>query len=753
MTDAAPPDGILTFAGFRFDTARGGLTRDGEVIALTGRLRAALAYLARNNRRLVSKDELLAALWPGRIVDEANLSQAISNLRKALGPAGEGLILTEAGRGYRFTAPVETLDRDGTTGEPTLQTPAPRPRGRWRPLFAAGFATAIAVAGIAAWRWQARPPASPVKVVLTDFQNTTGDPDFDHVMGQALEADLAQSPALIIASKTQIRDALALMVRPKDAPITGEAGREICLRDNGGVVLAGAIGRLDTRYVVTLTATDCVDGRTIDEETAEAFGKAAVPGAIDQIAGRARRRLGESAASVTRYDVPLMPERTASFDALRAYSEGLWLHDHGRIPEAVAQLERATQLDPNFAMAYANLSTSYFNLKEPDKDRAAIVRAYALRDLVNEREKLYISERYQQSVEKDVEASIRILREWIDVYPDDSKAWVNLSNQEVWLGRYGPAKADAKRGLDLGERSTAAFYAMVHALERAGRFADADAWLRKAFAAGLDGGPLRDQEIRIAYLTQGDAAARALVAKTVGKPWEGDGLTALADIDLAEGRLEAAFTDEDGADDLARQQGVTPNSRSWRVSALALLGKGAEARALLAGPTPAFHAQDFLLAMAMVGDAGRAEREMTAIVAAHPHDTLLANQFAPQLGATLRLRQGQPDAATQALRPALAYRLRDFSTPWLEGRIKLARGDSAGAASAFRLILANPGVSLDPLYPLARLGLARSERLAGDVTSARRDYAAFLDVWRGADADLPVLILARAEANAVNREH
>jgi DNA-binding winged helix-turn-helix (wHTH) protein/Tfp pilus assembly protein PilF len=751
MTDAASPDGILTFAGFSFDPARGELTRNGEIVALTGRLRAALAYLAQNNRRLVTKDELLAALWPGRIVDEANLSQAISNLRKALGPPGEGLILTEAGRGYRFTAPVERSGRAEPPDAPTREPPIPKRRPRRYAIAVALVLAALAV-GATGWWWSTRPPPRAVRVVLADFQNATGDPEFDHMMGQALEADLAQSPALIVASKTQVGDTLALMGKPKDTPIATETAREICRRDNGGAVLAGMIGRLGARYLVTLGATDCVSGRTIDEETAEARDKAAVPGAIDQVARRARRRLGESAASVTRYGVPLMPERTASFDALRAYSEGLWLHDHGRIPEAVAQFERATELDPNFAMAYTNLSTSYFNLREPDKDTAAITRAYALRNLVSEPRKLYISERYQQSVEKDVEASIRILREWIDIYPNDSKAWVNLSNQEVWLGRYDQAIADARRGLALGEHSTAAYFAVVHALERAGRFDEARGWLRKAFAAGVDGGALRDQEIRIAYLTLGDAAARALVAKTVGRPWERDGVIALADIDLTEGRLRAAFADEDRADDLARQQGVTADSRAWRVSALALLGKDDEARVLLAQATPGFHPQDFLLAMAMVGDQGRAERELRALIAAHPHDTLLANQFGPQIRATALLRQGRPQAALDVLHPALAYWSRDFSTPWLMGTAKLAKGDAAGAADAFRLIVANRGVSIDPLQPLARLGLARAERLAGDVANSRRDYAAFLAAWRGADADLPLLTQARAEADAVSKE-
>src|SRR5262249_18282470 len=153
-------------------------------------------------------------------------------------------------------------------------------------------------------------------------------------------------------------------------------------------------------------------GRILDEQKQDATGKEAVAGALDRLAARTRRKLGESDASITRFDVPLMAERTASFEALRAYSEGLWLHDHDRLEDSILQYEHAIETDPNFAMAYARLSTTYFNLQQPVEDRKYITIAYGLRKLVSERDQFYIAERYQQSVTRDTEEGLRILRAW-----------------------------------------------------------------------------------------------------------------------------------------------------------------------------------------------------------------------------------------------------------------------------------------------------------------------------------------------------
>ena len=659
MNEATSADTVFVFGSFRLDPAHGVLTCDGAPIVLTSRLRDTLCCLLENAGRLVTKDELLQAVWPGRIADETNLSQAISGLRKALGARGEGMILTESGKGYRFAAPVERVSDGATQGAAAAQGFG---FARWR-IWAvvAGLAGAAIAAAIALTPWKRAPErAASVSVVLANFQNFTQDAAFEHVMDKALEADLAQSPYLVITPDSKIAETLGLMGLAKDAPLTADRAREVCERNNGGVVIAGAVGQLGAHYVITLTSADCASGRILDEQKQEAAGKEAVAAAVDQLAERTRRRLGEPAASITRFDVPLMPERTASFEALQAYSEGLWLHDHGRVAEAIPQFQHAIEIDPNFAMAYARLSTTYFNLQKPVEDRKYITIAYGLRKQVSEPERFYISERYQQSVTRNTEEGLRILHEWTGVYPRDSRAWVNLSNQANGIGRYAEATAAARRALDLGEHTAASYYALITDDAKSNHLAEAEALGREAMGKGVAGGSILGETMRIASLRHDEATVRDLMEQARGKPAERDALAAASDIALAKGRRRGAFALLDQADALGRDQPAQTEATAKRAFALALFGLSGEARTILAAPTPSLDPETFLYAMASVGDAGRAESELEKDLKTSPSDTLLNRQFAPEIRAVIALRRGRSEEAAQALGPASPYELRDF---------------------------------------------------------------------------------------------
>jgi DNA-binding winged helix-turn-helix (wHTH) protein/Tfp pilus assembly protein PilF len=746
MNETTSPDTVFVFGAFRFDPARGALTCEGAPVVLTARLRDTLRSLLENAGRLVTKDELLQALWPGRIADETNLSQAISGLRKALGPKGEGMILTEPGRGYRLGVPVERTTSGELTGGLSGARAARVPR--WAMLAAIagalGCAAIVAIASLGPWPSR-RAPADGVRVVLANFQNFTHDAAFDHVMDKALEADLAQSPYLIITPDSKIAETLGLMGLARDAPLTADRAREVCERNNGGAVIAGAVGQLGAQYLITLTSSDCASGRILDEQKQEAAGKEAVAVAVDRLAERIRRKLGESDASITRFDVPLMAERTGSFEALRAYSEGLWLHDHGGLVEAISQYAHAIETDPNFAMAYARLSTTYFNLRQPVEDQKYITIAYGLRNQVSEPERFYISERYQQSVTRNTEEGLRILHEWTGVYPRDSRAWVNLSNQANGIGRYAEATAAARRAFDLGEHTGPSYYALITDDAKTNHLAQAQALGEEAMAKGVGGGAVLGETMRIASLRHDEATVQRLMDQARGKPAERDALAAASDIALAKGRRREAFALLDQAAVLGRDQNVESEGAAERALALALFGLSGDARTILAASTPNLDPQDFLYAMASVGDAGRAESELEKDLKASPSDTLLNQQFAPEIRAVIALRRGRPDEAERLLAPASPYALRNFDTPYLQGEILLAAKNPVGAARAFQRVLANPGLGPDPQYALSHLGLARALSAQGLHDQAKREYETFLAAWKDADADLPILIAARSE--------
>jgi predicted Zn-dependent protease len=169
----------------------------------------------------------------------------------------------------------------------------------------------------------------------------------------------------------------------------------------------------------------------------------------------------------------------------------------------------------------------------------------------------------------------------------------------------------------------------------------------------------------------------------------------------------------------------------------------------LSGASPNADLEDYLHATAAIGDADRAATELSRDLAKRPSDTLLHRVYAPLTRATLLLRRGEAAEAARALAPASPYDLRDFDTPYERGEALMAGNDPAGAAAAFRIILANPGLGPDAEYSLAHLGLARALRRQGDLKGSRLEYEAFLAAWSRADPDLPVLRVAKAEYAAL----
>ncbi len=199
--------------------------------------------------------------------------------------------------------------------------------------------------------------------------------------------------------------------------------------------------------------------------------------------------------------------------------------------------------------------------------------------------------------------------------------------------------------------------------------------------------------------------------------------------------------------ELAREQGLSDHRYlASRAYYLADLGLEAEARALLAREPADADTPDYRFMLMAIGDAGRAQAMLAKDLAQAPADPLLNAVYAPEERAALALRQGRPAEAVAALAPALPYAARNFDVPYQLGRAYLAAGDGGRAAAAFHQVVDHPGIDPgSPQLTLARLGLARALRVAGDVAGARREYQALLAAWKDADPDMPALLAAKAE--------
>ena len=393
---------MVRFGVFTVDQRTGEVRKAGVRVPLQEQPFRVLTHLLAHAGDIVPREELQRELWPqDTFVDfEHGLNVAIKRLRDALGDDADAprFVETLPRRGYRFIAPVATDERRAEPVSGAMAAPPPAARTRRRVLTWAA-AAALALAGIGAAVVVLRRPrpalADRGTVVVADFVNTTGDAVFDGSLRQGLTVELAQSPSFVVVSRELVREALTRMTRSPDEPVTGQVAREACERVGAKVAVSGSIARLGEQYVIGLEAIDCFSGETVATDQVEATGRERVLSALGESASRIRRQLGESIASLRQFDVPLEQATTSSVDALKAYTiaEDLLLRTDDT-DEAVAFLKRALELDPDFAMAYARLSSATSSLGRRDDEVTYAREAYARRQRATEAERFYIEGRY-----------------------------------------------------------------------------------------------------------------------------------------------------------------------------------------------------------------------------------------------------------------------------------------------------------------------------------------------------------------------
>src|SRR6201981_1413912 len=343
---------ILRFGVFEVDVRAGELRKQATRIKLQDQPFHVLTVLLERPGEVVTREELRNQNWPpDTFVDFDNsLNTAINKLREALGDSADNprFIETLPRRGYRFLAPVSSGDRKV----------AARTRA-WK-IVVAVLAVAALVAGGLFWRsGHAQRLTEKDTIVLADFGNTTGDPVFDDALKQGLRVQLEQSPFLNIVSDQKVNEELQLMGRPKNERLTPDLAREVCQRIGNKAILTGSISRLGAHYAIGMNALNCPTGDSLGSEQVEADSQEQVLKALGESATKMRRNLGESLKSIQRFDAPLEQVTTPSLQALRAYSLGMKTLDTRGRTAAIPFLQRAVELDPNFAMAYARLGALY----------------------------------------------------------------------------------------------------------------------------------------------------------------------------------------------------------------------------------------------------------------------------------------------------------------------------------------------------------------------------------------------------------
>src|SRR5690242_2103045 len=293
-------------------------------------------------------------------------------------------------------------------------------------------------------------------ILLTDFVNTTGEPVFDGTLKQALAVNLGQTPFLNLFPEERVRETLRFMGRSPDDRITRDIGREICERQGIKAMLTGSIASLGSHYLIILEAINPRSGDSIAREQVEAESKEKVLSSLGTAASNLRQKLGESLSSVQKYDVSVEQATTSSLEALKAFSMGNDERATGRARESFAFYNRAVELDPNFAMAYARIGVYYINQDQMETAKPYLQKAYDLRDRVSERERYYITEKYYTYISDEIDKTIETLQAWARLYPNDFIPHNNLSLNYQLVGRYEEATKEAVEAVRLGPNNFAA---------------------------------------------------------------------------------------------------------------------------------------------------------------------------------------------------------------------------------------------------------------------------------------------------------
>ena len=595
-------------------------------------------------------------------------------------------------------------------------------------------------------------------IVLADFTNTTGDPVFDGTLRLGLAVQLEQSPFLSLISEGRVQQTLRLMGQPPDARLAPKIAQQLCQRTGSAALLDGSIAKLGSQYVLGLKAVNCRTGDSLAEEQVTADGKEQVLKALADAATRLRTKLGESLGTVEKFNTPVEQVTTPSLEALHAYSLGRTVIEKEDFIAAVPFFQRAINIDPNFAMAYASLGIAYSSQSEKDS-RGYFRKAYELRERVSERERFYIEAHYQDYVAGDLEKTRQIYELWTQTYPRDALAYYVLSSIYRNLGQHDKALTEAGENLRLQPGDCGSHAILVAAYINLNRLDEARVTAEEAQVRKLDCFFLRFFLYNLAFLQNDPARMAQQVEAAAGKPFEDYLWRAEADTAAYSGRLRQAreFSRRAIA---AAERAVGKNQAAWHETEAAtreaLFGNAAEARqwatAALALSTGRDVQYGAALALALAGATGRAQALADDLGKQFPEDTLVRFNFLPTLHAQLALTRADVSKAIDALQAAGPYELGDMqgNNPlyciYVRGKAYLAAREGSKAVAEFQKILDHRGVVVnEPIAALAHLGLARAYVLQGDTVKARTKYQDFLTLWKEADPDIPVLRAAKAE--------
>jgi DNA-binding winged helix-turn-helix (wHTH) protein/tetratricopeptide (TPR) repeat protein len=743
---------LYEFGPFRVDPEKETLLRAGQPVQLTPKTFQILLVLIRHHQEVVTKDDLMKAVWPDTFVEEANLSRNIFMLRKALGetPQDHQYVLTVPGRGYRFAETVRLVPEQQVSVVAAQHSKVQVEVKETKPWawIAIAVVVLVAVAVGAVKLFVKRAPVLTARdtVVLADFANSTGDPVFDGTLRQGLAIQLEQSPFLRIMDDAQIQRDLRLMNLQPGMPISNQIAHDVCVREAAAATINGAIASLGKSYVITLQAITCKDGATLAREQTQAEDKEHVLSALGSAATGMRSKLGESVTSIQKLNRPLEQVTTSSLEALQNYSEGISVIRPGHFLAAVPLFERAIAIDPKFAEAYHFLGIAVEQAGDMERSAQYAKQAFLLSDRLSEYERTDITAYYYRAT-GELDKEIDAYQLGVSRYPRDWGFHGQLSLIYIDEGRYEEGLTEGLEAVRLETNVEPLYRRLLDAYICLQRLPEARQVAEKVRALGIDGSRIHQRFLELAYVEGNHEGIAKEIQWFAGKPEEylSFGLRA-ADLN-AHGRRRESHALHQRAADMARHEGFSSVADEFEEAdarADALSGDCRTARRL---GRPA-------LALALCGETAQAEKLAAETSKQFPSGTIWNAVQLPEIQAMIALHRDQPARSIELLASATPYERSYIDATYLRGLAYLRLHKGAEAAAEFQKIVEHKGASwgatwVHPYwgqyYSLSYLGMARGFALAGDTPKAKKAFQDFLELWKDADPDIPIFKQAKTE--------
>ena len=662
----------------------------------------------------------------------------------------------------------------GSGAVAVAEAPAARGAKLWKIAVPVLLVALLAAGGLYYRAHRSKPLTDKDTIVLADFANSTGDPVFDDTLKTALSVSLNQSPFLNVLPENKVSVTLKLMSRPGDRKLTPEVTRELCQRAGSKAYIAGSIASLGSQYVLGLKAVNCQTGDPLAEGQVTAASKEKVLDALGEAASKLRSQLGESLATVQKFDVPLAEATTSSLEALKAYSLGLKAYNVGGSAAAVPYTQRAIQLDPNFAAGYNEAGIEYSYLGQQSRAAEYFSKAFQLRGHASEREKLDITANYYQNVTGELDKAIQAFLQEIESYPRTTEPYINLGLGYAFQGQYEKATEITKDALRLAPNDVSSYDDLAIFALSLQHFDETRHIIQQAHASALDNRLLHFDLYALAFISSDSAAMAEQQQWFAGKPEYENAILALASDTAAYGGhlgkarelTSQAVNSAIRADSKETGAVAEAITSQWE----AAYGNAAQARqaavgALKLAPTSQAVEVESALAFALAGDTARAESLAQDLTKRLPLDTQMQSLWLPAIRAQLALDRNSPAAALTALQVAspielgligFANNVSCLYHVYVRGEAYLAARQGRAAADEFQKVIDHSGIVWNCWTgALAHLGVARANALesrtlqGADADAARvralAAYKDFLTLWKDADPNIRILKEAKAE--------